>query len=532
MAYQIFARKWRPQNFDEIVGQEELVTRLKNAILQNRLPHAFLFAGSHGVGKTSTARILAKSLNCKDGPTVNPCNNCPACKEINEGRSMDVLEIDGASNRGIDEIRSLRENIKFSPTLGKFKIYIIDEVHQITSDGFNALLKTLEEPPDFVKFIFATTHAHKIIPTILSRCQRFNFHKISTLKIIEQLKNISKAEGAKIEPEVFLAIAKEADGSMRDAESMLDQLITFTKDKVSLKDIVSVLGIIEQEVLFDITDKLIDKEPLAVLKLLDEVIRQGKDTGSFINDLLDHFRNLMVVKLTKGENSALIDLPEDVCKKLLSQSKRLTIKDIFNVFNTLIGALEASRKLFTFKLPLEIALVKLSQGDGKIENESVIKKDSEEPIKTSIKVVRVADKKEDKPVEPASVSKEEPVKPRNLIEIDGVKELWPNILEKVSQVKIYIKHCLENAVLLEVKNNILTLGFGKQFNFYKEALEAKDNRLLVEKIISELSGESVRINFELVQQSVFDVASPLESIEQDEAVSSALKLFKGRVVDA
>ena len=331
--------------------------------------------------------------------------------------------------------------------------------------------------------------------------------------------------------DVFLAIAKEADGSMRDAESMLDQLITFTKDKVSLKDIVSVLGIIEQEVLFDITDKIINKEPLAVLKLLDEVIRQGKDTGSFINDLLDHFRNLMVIKLTKGENAALIDLPEDVCKKLLSQSKRLTIKEIFNVFNVLIGALEASRKLFTFKLPLEIALVKLSQNDAKIEKEFVINKDLEEPIKPQIKETKIADKKTDEPTQAPSVIKEETVIPKNLIEINSVKELWPNILEKVSQVKIYIKHCLENAVLLEVKNNILTLGFGKQFNFYKEALEAKDNRLLVEKIISELSGESVRLNFELVQQGVFDPILPLASIEQDETVNSALKFFKGKVVD-
>ncbi|MDD5195875.1 MAG: DNA polymerase III subunit gamma/tau, partial [Candidatus Omnitrophica bacterium] len=244
MSYTVFALKWRPQDFESIVGQNHIVTTLKNAIQRNRLAHAYLFAGPRGVGKTSTARILARALNCKEGPTLNPCGKCPSCIEIAQGRSFDVIEIDGASNRGIDEIRVLRENVKFPPTSGKFKIYIIDEVHQITPDGFNALLKTLEEPPPFVKFIFATTHPQKVIPTILSRCQRLDFRRIPVVEIIAQLERIARQEKIEIDKEVLFAIAKSSDGSLRDAESLLDQLSSFSKEKISLKDIVSVLGIV------------------------------------------------------------------------------------------------------------------------------------------------------------------------------------------------------------------------------------------------------------------------------------------------
>ena len=265
MAYTVFALKWRPQNFDEIIGQNHIVTTLKSALEKNRLAHAYLFAGPRGVGKTSTARILAKALNCKDGPTLNPCQKCASCLEIGQGRSMDVIEIDGASNRGIDEIRVLRENVKFSPVAGKFKIYIIDEVHMLTQEAFNALLKTLEEPPAFVKFIFATTQPHKVLATILSRCQRFDFRRITVMEMITQLERIVTQEKIGVDKEVLLAIAKASDGSLRDAESLLDQLISFSKDKISLKDVISILGIVEQEALFEITDKIIQKDALAAL---------------------------------------------------------------------------------------------------------------------------------------------------------------------------------------------------------------------------------------------------------------------------
>jgi DNA polymerase-3 subunit gamma/tau len=257
MPYTVFALKWRPKNFDEIIGQDHIVATLKNAIQKNRLAHAYLFAGPRGVGKTSTARILAKALNCKSGPAVNPCLECPSCIEISAGRSLDVIEIDGASNRGIDEIRVLRENVKFSPASGRFKVYIIDEVHMLTTEAFNALLKTLEEPPEFVKFIFATTQPHKVISTILSRCQRFDFRRIPAMEISAQLERIACAERIEVDKEVLFTVAKASDGSLRDAESILDQLISFSREKISLKEVVSVLGLVEQDALFAITEKII-----------------------------------------------------------------------------------------------------------------------------------------------------------------------------------------------------------------------------------------------------------------------------------
>lgn len=233
MGYLPFARKWRPQDFDEIVGQEHITTTLKNAISMERLHHAYLFTGPRGIGKTSTARIFSKALNCEKGLSIKPCNACSSCKEITAGSSMDVIEIDGASNRGIDEIRNLRETVKFSPSKGLFKIYIIDEVHMLTTEAFNALLKTLEEPPMHVKFIFATTEPHKVLPTILSRCQRFDFRRIQMKDIITKLHEVSKIESLNIDEDAFLYIAKASDGSMRDAESILDQIASFSKGKMS-----------------------------------------------------------------------------------------------------------------------------------------------------------------------------------------------------------------------------------------------------------------------------------------------------------
>ena len=250
MAYLVFARKWRPQTLDEVVGQEHITKTLKHSLENNKLAHAYLFVGPRGVGKTSCARILAKSLNCVKAPTAHPCGKCSACMEITSGRSLDVIEIDGASNRGIDEIRTLRENVKFSPVSGEYKIYIIDEVHMLTQEAFNALLKTLEEPPEHVKFIFATTRPDKVLSTILSRCQRFEFNRIPTLKIIEKLEEIAKAEKISIDKEALFNIAKISEGSMRDAESVLDQLVSFSKNKIKSEDVVAVMGLIGQDFYF------------------------------------------------------------------------------------------------------------------------------------------------------------------------------------------------------------------------------------------------------------------------------------------
>src|SRR3989338_2505803 len=265
MSYQIFARKFRPQTFDEIIGQEPIAVTLKNAISKQRVAQSFLFTGSRGVGKTSTARILAKALNCEQGPTTTPCNQCGSCEEITKGTSLDVLEIDGASNRGIDEIRNLRENVKFKAAHGRYKVYIIDEVHMLTGEAFNALLKTLEEPPEHVKFIFATTEVHKVPLTILSRCQRFNFKRISTGEIAKKLKEVAKLEKIKVSEQALFLIAKASEGSLRDAESLLDQLASFGEGEVKEGDITFSLGLTDPEIYVSLLEAIKSRDGRRVL---------------------------------------------------------------------------------------------------------------------------------------------------------------------------------------------------------------------------------------------------------------------------
>jgi len=363
MSYIIFALKYRPKNLDEVIGQDHITTTLKNSILSGRLSQAYLFSGPKGVGKTSVARILAKSLNCQKGQTIHPCEVCPACKEISEGRSLDVLEIDGASNRGIDEVRQLRENVKFSPTRGKFKIYIIDEVHMLTQEAFNALLKTLEEPPAHVKFIFATTHPHKVIPTVLSRCQRFDFHRILVKDIIKQLEKIAKLENLDVESDVLFSIAKNVDGSLRDAISVLEQLISFSNGKVTLNDLSSILGIIEEETLWQMTDRIIKKDLEGALRLLDLLIEQGKDINNFIERFIEYFRNLMIIKVSKDSNPLFLDLSEDSYERLKSQSQNITLEKILFCVNILLDTKEAMKRFELYRIPIEFTLAKLTQDE-------------------------------------------------------------------------------------------------------------------------------------------------------------------------
>ena len=518
MSYIVFALKWRPKNFDEIIGQDNIVATLKNAIQKNRLAHAYLFSGPRGVGKTSTARILAKALNCKGGPTVNPCSACPACIDIAGGRSLDVIEIDGASNRGIDEIRTLRENVKFAPTQGKYKIYIIDEVHQITSEGFNALLKTLEEPPPFVKFIFATTHPHKVIPTILSRCQRLDFRRISVMEIIAQLERIALAEKINIDKKVLFAIAKSSDGSLRDAESILDQLISFTKDEVSFEDVISMLGLVEQDTLFDITDKIINKDARGALELFNNIIDRGKDIGNFLTNLIEHFRNLMIAKITQADPK-LIDLPKEICDKLLQQVNAFSLEEIFSVFNTLVNTKEMTKRLESLRIPLEVSLVKLAH-DKKGSNLNLTPpRHSQNPDPVYI---------EKKPPAPEIKKEDSPPGPQAQIQsasLDNVKSIWRNIIDNLSRIKMSVATYLDEGIPTKMENNVLTVSFPMNYSLHRESLERKENKAIIEKILSELLSTNIRVNFTLSKE-----VAQKNSHEANSFIKSALDTFNGRVI--
>ena len=355
-SYQVFARKYRPLTFKDILGQDHVVQTLSNAIEQNRLAHAYLFVGPRGTGKTSTARILAKALNCEGGPKIDFDPNESICQEIAEGRCLDVLEIDGASNNGVEQVRELRDNVKFAPTHGKYKIYYIDEVHMLSNAAFNALLKTLEEPPDHVKFIFATTEATKILPTIISRCQRFDLRRIPTRIIAEQLNHIAKLEGIKLDPIAGTAIAKGAEGGMRDAQSMLDQLVAFCGESIHESDVLEVFGFTGIEIIAGLGSAILTKETVKGLETIYEQSESGKDLSKLLTDLISHFRSVLVYQV--DPLGASKELATEILKRVENQSKQIDTDRLLALIDHLATVEGRMKWAPNKRLHLEVAIIK------------------------------------------------------------------------------------------------------------------------------------------------------------------------------
>lgn len=554
MAYLPFARKWRPQDFDEIIGQEHITTTLKNAISMGRLHHAYLFAGPRGIGKTSTARIFSKALNCEKGLSMKPCNTCSTCKEITAGSSMDVIEIDGASNRGIDEIRNLRETVKFSPSKGQFKIYIIDEVHMLTTEAFNALLKTLEEPPMHVKFIFATTEPHKVLPTILSRCQRFDFRRIQTKDIVAKLLQVSKEEALDIEEDAFLYIAKASDGSMRDAESILDQIASFGKGKVYLKDVIESLGMIDQEILFRSADLIINKDTKALIHLIDEILNSGKDAKQFLLELLGHFRNVMILK-SGIVSDEIINLPKDAIEKAKKQADSLTEGDIFYIISVISNGLKMIKQLLPERIVLEVSMIKLSSMNSIASIEEILSRlksqspgVSETPLpKVSQPVVHAAEtkpasneqrffKKILEPSKPLHLEQNNSAPPKSSIDIARVKDAWPILVKAIAVKKISISSYLAEGEPDSVKGDTVIIGFPKEFNFHREVLEEKHSKDAIEQAFSQIMDMPIKISFVATDMKPKEnpAASSVAEIKEisktkDPVIDSALNMFGGRI---
>ncbi|RLB19624.1 MAG: DNA polymerase III subunit gamma/tau [Deltaproteobacteria bacterium] len=359
MTYEVLARKWRPQGFEDVIGQEHVTQTLVNAIKTGRLAHAYLFSGPRGVGKTSVARILAKAINCEKGEPGKPCNQCQVCEEITSGSSVDVQEIDGASNRGIDEIRELRGNINYMPSSSRYRVYIIDEVHMLTLPAFNALLKTLEEPPPHVKFIFATTEPHKVPVTILSRCQRFDFKRIPLYKIVEHLQNISRQEGIEISKTSLSLIAKEADGGMRDAESLLDQVVSFSGTTVEDKQVTDILGIIDREILFQLSGSIVEGDMKKCLEILDQVYKYGYDMKAFYRSLMQQIRDLLI-SLIAREND-LVEISENDRGRVREQAEKAGRERLQIILNFLMKREENLRFTTDPRLLLEAVILQLCQ---------------------------------------------------------------------------------------------------------------------------------------------------------------------------
>ncbi|MBA3831081.1 MAG: DNA polymerase III subunit gamma/tau [Chthoniobacterales bacterium] len=549
MSYQVFARKYRPQTFDDLVGQEHVTRTLKNAVEQNRLAHAYLFVGPRGIGKTSTARILAKALNCIHGPTTTPCGVCDSCKEITGGNSLDVLEIDGASNNKVEEVRTLTENVRYAPVRGKYRIYIIDEVHMLTPAAFNALLKTLEEPPPHVKFIFATTEPQKVLPTILSRCQRFDLHRIPANLIAKHLQFIATNEKIKLEPAAAHAIARGADGGLRDAESMLDQLVAFCGETIAEADVLSVFGFTSEQTVAGFSENILRGETAAALALLDEQAAAGKEMMKLMSDLIAHLRDLLVFKV-KPDALADETAPELQsslgAEAILIETDRLL--DLIEQFAAAEGRMKwAPNK----KLHFEVAVIKAIQTLGQITLTDVIEQltalcgDSASAPVSDRAPARSPAPPTPIPVPTASLSPtplSAPAKDIFAPPPTDVSTIWPQAVQLVHKRRPLIKNWIDTARFLGTDRRNFLLGFAPDQKTVMESLARPTNRSFLEGLLKELTGTdwTVQLNLDTslpATPPAVTIPPPqpsksnetIETFKDDPLIKEALEIFKGEI---
>jgi len=539
-----FSLRYRPQNFEELFDQEHVKRTLTNAIQHNRLVHAYLFAGPRGVGKTTTARILAKSLNCVEGPTVHPCDKCSTCLEIKASKSLDVLEIDGASNRGIDQIRELRENVRYRPTSGHYRIYIIDEVHMLTTEAFNALLKTLEEPPSHVIFIFATTEPHKVPATILSRCQRFDFKRIAPDVITKRLEMIIEKENLDVSEDAVRLIADIADGGLRDAESVLEQITTFKQGRVTAEDVTELLGIVPYERFSHLLKLVGEKDEAGLLAFLEQTFAAGYDVAEFYFGMVGFLRALLFTSLDmRVERSSF---PENVLK----HAKEYRPKELARMLERFLKSEEAFKRSREKVIFIEtMALSLLDMGE-----KQPVPKESSRSTKTSTSPQTSRPKAQKSPLQqnhasvlntgegPASIPEEGPSKqdPENdtkkaegeireaeeSVQSVPLTDVWKRFIKEISTEESFLTLALQTSEIIETRNNLLTIGISNNPKLNIGCLEAEQSHL--EERLSRLAGQKLRLEFKATKSIKKESRGPKSKPRS--AVEDVLDIFKGDIV--
>ncbi|MDD5709497.1 MAG: DNA polymerase III subunit gamma/tau [Candidatus Marinimicrobia bacterium] len=532
MSHQVISLKYRPQRFEDVVGQEHITVTLQNALKKKRLGHAYIFSGPRGTGKTTTARLLAKLVNCEDPKDGNPCNACVSCREITEGRSMDVHEIDGASNRGIDSIRDLREQVKYPPTRGKYKVYIIDEFHQITKEAFNALLKTLEEPPKHILFIFATTELHKVLPTILSRCQRFEFRRIPIPRVMQLLREIADREGAAIDDDALMLIAKKGDGSIRDSESILEQVIAFSGEAVSYESILNMLGVIREEVFFDLYRALNEGSAGCALALLDDMLMRGYDAAEFVTHFSIFLRDLYIVRV--HGSAELLNTSETLRKEYETLARNQDDHTIVRMLVIVNDHLPEIGRSANVKILCESLFIKLSRLQDFRDLDAVLarlngektavplKPKSETPKAEIPKTVPVPGAVKAAPVQkvPASAESEHPA----AVSVEEVKKRWQEVVDCVQPKKPALAGLLCRVGLMQSNGGILVLTVEDDYSY--DFLQRND--ATIRSCLKSVFKSSFNLRVE--KNPVPDSDRVMKERKVDGAVQQVIQSFEGELL--